>query len=122
MGCRMKPKGKIEEYLESRLWKHKIRGIEQPIGTEKLLDEIQRFFFVGKEIDPALEKSLVVRIRKARKKVRNRWHYLQRKYPLWAKQLGIDAKSVEKLYLKGFIKNQSDINRLAELLWIVRHG
>jgi len=118
----MKPKGKIEDYLETRLWKHKIRGIEQPIGTEKLLGEIQEFFFVGTEIDPVMEKSLTARIRKARKKVRNRWHYLQNKFPLWARRLDIDADRVKKLYMKGFINNQADVKRLMELLWIVRYG
>ncbi len=44
--------GKIQQYIESRLWKSKLRGAKWKISTAKLVEEIEAHYLGGKKLKP----------------------------------------------------------------------
>lgn len=122
-------KGKIEQYLKSRLWNLKLRGAGWKKGagwkipTKKLLAEIEMYYLGGKKLkdDPEMILKLTKMISTARNRTDSKWSTLRKNALEWARILNTSMVIIFILFRDGIITSSYDIKKIRRILELVGH-
>ncbi|HQP54812.1 MAG TPA: hypothetical protein PLN83_01775 [Syntrophorhabdus sp.] len=113
--------GRIERYVESRLWKCRLNDKDY-LSREQLLKEIQKYFLQkGRSLkgDPDSEENFKRLIERCRMRVRKKWSSMRARENTWAGILHVTQNQIHALVVKGYIKNKSDVKKINNILEIV---
>jgi len=109
----MKLTGKMEQWIESRLWHLKIDN--GTITIRQILSELTSLF--GISLTPGSQKQLEAEIGKIRSRIYKRHKRWLRRRAQWAGTLGVPKKMIQRWFRAGWIDpgKLETIHRLADI-------
>ncbi|MBN1931442.1 MAG: hypothetical protein JW786_07525 [Desulfobacterales bacterium] len=111
----MKLTGKMEKWIETRLWNRKVDN--ESITIKQIVSELTHLF--GISLTPGTQKQLEVRIEQIRSRIYKRHKRWLHRRAGWAKNLGVPEKMIQRWYRAGWIDPQKPetINVLAGMIF-----
>ncbi len=98
----MKLTGKMEQWIETRLWNQKIDN--DSITIKQIISELTNLF--GISLTPGTQKQLESKIEQIRSRIYKRHKRWLHRRAEWAKSLGVPEKMIQRWFRAGWIDPQ----------------
>jgi len=119
-------KTRLGKYIDTRILKHMNANFDEPLFTEDLIQEIERYILGKRQKIKAgslFHQRVVKYIEQSRHRARRNAFYLRQQKKLWAKDLGLTIEQMDVLVNKGLVRSKPEVGRLLRILEVMgRNG
>ena len=119
-------KTRLGKYIDTRILKHMNANFDEPLFTEDLIQEIERYILgKGQKIKAGslFHQRVVKYIEQSRHRARRNAFYLREQKKLWAKDLDLTIEQMDVLVNKGLVRTKPEVSRLLQILEVMgRNG